>query len=189
MRRASQHHSPNGRSYRISVKREPRGLVSRFLHDHAFPDFELDAYPPAGEFSLKDGKGPVMLVSAGVGQTPALSMLDRALADGRRVVYLHAARNAAVHAFRERVDAIATQTPPLRRAYVYSEPSTGDQPEHRGFVTEELLRHYLPTEGTLDVYFLGPKPFMVQVRSALRAIGVPDTRVHYEFFGPLEALD
>lgn len=179
--------SPNGRTYRISVKREPGGLVSNFLHDRVQPGFELDAFAPAGEFTLTDNSDPVLLLTAGVGQTPALPMLDRALARGRQVVYLHAALNSAVHAFRERIDALAAHHANLRHAYIYSEPLAEDRPHHRGLVTREILQQYAPRDA--EVYFLGPKPFMVQVNRMLRELRFAAERIRYEFFGPLEALD
>jgi nitric oxide dioxygenase len=179
--------SANGRTYRISVKREPGGLVSNYLHDQVQPGFELDAFAPAGEFTLADSSNPVLLLTAGVGQTPALPMLDRALAGGRQVVYLHAALNSAAHAFRERIDALASRHPNLKHAYIYSEPLSGDEPHHLGFVTSEILRQYAPANA--DVYFLGPKPFMVQMNRLVREASVAAERIRYEFFGPLEALD
>lgn len=178
---------PNGKTYRISVKREPGGLVSNFFHDHVQPGFEVDAFAPAGEFTLAETSKPVVLLTAGVGQTPALPMLDRALASGRRVIYLHAALNSAVHAFRERIDALASRHPNLQHAYIYSEPLPGDEPHHRGFVTSELLQKYTPADA--EVYFLGPKPFMVHVNRTLRELKVAAERIRYEFFGPMEALD
>ncbi|MBM0106902.1 NO-inducible flavohemoprotein [Steroidobacter sp. S1-65] len=178
---------PNGNTYRISVKREPGGLVSNFFHDHVQPGFEVDAFAPAGEFTLAETSKPVVLLTAGVGQTPALPMLDRALASGRRVIYLHAALNSAVHAFRERIDALASRHPNLQHAYIYSEPLPGDEPHHRGFVTSELLQRYTPADA--EVYFLGPKPFMVHVNRTLRELKVAAERIRYEFFGPMEALD
>lgn len=181
--------APNGRTYRISVKREANGVASRFLHDRVAVGYEVDVYPPAGDFTLGEGTGPVVLLTAGVGQTPALPMLAKALTDGRPVIYIHAALNSAVHAFRSYIDEIAQKFPSFRRAYIYSEPLPADQPDHRGFVTQEILSQYLPKDGNADVYFLGPKPFMRQVRQALRSLGVPDHRARYEFFGPLEALD
>jgi nitric oxide dioxygenase len=181
--------SPNGRSYRISVKREPEGQASVYLHDRVQEGDTFDIYPPAGEFTLQEGADPVVLLTAGVGQTPALSMLDKAAAEGRPVIYLHAALNGKVHAFRDRVDAIVARAPQVRRAYIYSEPHADDAPDHVGFVTPDLLEQYLPANRAADVYFLGPKPFMRSVRQSLRDLGVADARVRYEFFGPLEALD
>ena len=179
--------APNGTTYRISVKREPGGLVSNHLHDRVQPGFEVDAFAPAGEFKLAPNSKPVVLLTAGVGQTPALPMLDRALAEGRQVVYVHAALNGAVHAFRKRVDSLATEHPNLRHVYIYSEPLPDDRPHYRGLVTPEILQRYTPADA--DIYFLGPKPFMVQINRMLRDLRVAAERVRFEFFGPMEALD
>ncbi len=50
--------APNGKTYRISVKREPGGLVSNYLHDRVQPGFEFDAFAPAGEFTLAQNSSP-----------------------------------------------------------------------------------------------------------------------------------
>jgi nitric oxide dioxygenase len=179
--------APNGQTYRISVKREPGGLVSNYLHDRVEPGFELEAFAPAGDFTLAENSKPVVLITAGVGQTPALPMLDRALAEGRQVIYLHAALNSAVHAFRKRIDSLASKHPNLRHVYIYSEPLPGDQPHYSGLVTSEILQRYTPADA--DIYFLGPKPFMVHVNRILRDLRVTAERIRFEFFGPMEALD
>ncbi|MNH35696.1 Flavohemoprotein [compost metagenome] len=51
------------------------------------------------------------------------------------------------------------------------------------------MAQWLPVERDLDAYFLGPKPFMAQVKKHLRELGVPDLQCHYEFFGPASALE
>lgn len=58
-----------------------------------------------------------------------------------------------------------------------------------GFLSRELLEQWLPAERDLDAYFLGPKPFMAQVKRHLQALGVPAEQSRYEFFGPAFALD
>lgn len=179
---------PNGTSYRISVKREAGGLVSNHLHDRVTVGTEIDVYPPAGEFVLRPGDADVLLVTGGVGQTPALPMVQQALAEGRRVSYLHAAINGTVHAFREEVERLAARHPTLRRAYCYSEPGAEDGCDFVGLVTPEVLARFLPAGRATDVYLVGPKPFMRSVVDALAGLGVPDDRVFYEFFGPREAL-
>jgi len=181
-------HSPDPNFYRISVKREPNGVASGFLHDRAQIGDELEIYPPAGNFTLKPGTGPVVLLTGGVGQTPAVPMLDAALGQGRDVIYLHAALNGDMHAFRNHVDGVASNDNRVTHAYIYSEPNDGDQPHHKGLVTTEILERYLPASLEADVYFLGPKPFMQGVWRDLNTLGVSADRISYEFFGPLEAL-
>jgi nitric oxide dioxygenase len=60
--------APNGETYRISVKREPLGLASDWLHDEAKPGTVLKVAAPAGEFFLAAHvERPVILLSGGVG--------------------------------------------------------------------------------------------------------------------------
>ncbi len=73
----------NGHSYRISVKRESgevAGLVSNYLHDEIQAGDELDILPPAGDFFLQSAHLPTVLISAGVGLTPMMSMLESIVA-------------------------------------------------------------------------------------------------------------
>lgn len=179
----------NGREYRISVKREPGGRVSNHLHDEVQVGDVLDLFPPAGEFTLSESDKPLALISAGVGITPALAMLDAARYSGRPIHFIHCARNAEVHAFRDWVDAHATEHPQIRHYVCYSEPRAGDRADAEGFLSRDLLEQWLPAERDLHAYFLGPKPFMAQVKRHLQALGVPAEQSHYEFFGPASALD
>ncbi|MBA4246528.1 MAG: nitric oxide dioxygenase, partial [Pseudomonas sp.] len=179
----------NGREYRISVKREPGGRVSNHLHDEVEVGDELELFPPAGEFTLNESDKPLALISAGIGITPALAMLDAARHSGRPIHFIHCARNAAVHAFRDWVDMHAAEHPQIRHYVCYSEPRQGDEADAEGFLSRELLEQWLPAERDLDAYFLGPKPFMAQVKRHLQALGVPAEQSRYEFFGPASALE
>ncbi|SMH31640.1 NO-inducible flavohemoprotein [Azospirillum agricola] len=180
--------SPNGRDYRISVKREAQGLVSGFLHDRARVGDELEVYPPAGEFVLREGDGPLLLITGGVGQTPALPLAEQALAAGRKVVYVHAAINGSVHAFRGHLDALAGRHQGLTTVYCYAEPETADQPHLTGLLDRERLAALLPREPGVAAYVVGPKPFMTAVIGALTALGLPASAIFHEFFGPKEAI-
>jgi nitric oxide dioxygenase len=176
--------------YRISVKREPEGHVSNWLHEHAQPGTRVHATPPSGEFVLHTGelRRPLVLVTGGVGITPAMSMLEVAGPAGRPVRFLHAARHAGVHAFRERVNELARRHPNVMAHYVYSEPRSHDTPHSTGFLTRELLAQSLPEDRDVDLYTLGPKPFMEFVLRTGLELGVPRSRLHYEFFGPTQSL-
>ncbi len=178
-----------GREYRISVKREPGGVVSNALHD--MPEGAIvELFAPAGEFTLTPGNKPLVLISGGVGITPTLAMLEQALATSRPVHFIHCARNAGVHAFRRAVDALAERHTQLQRFYCYEEhDGSADAPDAIGRLTEQQLADWLPQSRDVDAYFLGPKPFMAAVRRQLRAIGVPEQQTRYEFFGPASALD
>ena len=180
---------PDGTQFRISVKREPGGQVSGFMHQMAQENFELDVFPPAGDFTLQASERPLALITAGVGITPAIPMLEAAAREGRTVHFIHCARHAGVHAFREWVDDMAARYPGIRRFFCYSEPRAEDAADGTGFLTREHLEQWLPATRDLDAYFLGPVPFMAQVKSHLAALGVPGEQCRYEFFGPAQALE
>ncbi|MBS7456010.1 NO-inducible flavohemoprotein [Coralloluteibacterium stylophorae] len=183
----------NGRSYRISVKREPGGVVSNYLHDHRHVGDVLDLNAPSGAFTLAPGDRPIAMISGGVGITPTLPLLHQALATGRRITFIHCARSGEVHAFREHIDALADMHPQLTRRYCYEQAAVGHPaPDRLGLLDARALEDWLPPEADgirdIDAYFLGPKPFMRAMRGNLRRAGVPDAQVHYEFFGPATAL-
>jgi nitric oxide dioxygenase len=128
-----------------------------------------------------------VLISGGVGITPTLPQQDYALPSHRPLVIIPCARERGVHAFRERIDALAASHPQLTRYYCYDRVEEGDAVDAQGLLTTEQLGRWLPSADA-DVYFLGPRPFMRSVRASLQALGVPEGQVRYEFFGPAEAL-
>ena len=183
----------DGATYRISVKRENGGVVSNFLHEQVGEGDVLDLFPPAGAFVLRDVSGPaarpLVLISGGVGITPTLAMLEAALASGRPIHFIHAARNGRVHAFREHIDALERDNPQLQRFYCYEDGDDSDAAAHAdGYIDTALLQRWLPASPDVDAYFLGPLPFMRAVKRSLAELGVPTSQTHYEFFGPSKEL-
>lgn len=175
--------------YRVSIKREDGGLASNWMHDHAEVGTPIRIQAPAGEFTLDaEATRPLVLVTGGVGITPAMSMLESAAASGRPIRFIHAARHGGVHAFRERVDVLAAAHGNVEATYVYDDPRDGDEPHEVGFVTDQLLARHLPHDRDVDLYLLGPKPFMKAVYRAGLQLGVPEEQLRYEFFGPAEEL-
>lgn len=174
--------------YRISVKREAEGHVSNYLHEQVEVGDEVMLTAPSGDFVLNQQKRPLVLLTGGVGITPAISMLQPALESGRDVHFLHGAMNSRHHAFREHVNALAEQHDNLSIRYVYSDPLPEDEAHGTGFFDRDKLREMLPSGPDVDVYFLGPKPFMQNCRKLLSEMGVPEENQRYEFFGPLEDL-
>lgn len=178
----------NGATYRISVKREPNGKVSNHLHDNVNVGDTVTLFPPSGAFTLAESDKPLVLISGGVGITPTLAMLSAALRTRRPVHFIHAARHAGVHAFRNHIDQLAEQHPQLTRYYVY-EQDHGDVKAHAtGYIGKTQLADWLPESRDVEAYFLGPTPFMKAMKSHLRELGVPEAQTYYEFFGPAEAL-
>lgn len=120
----------NGKSFRISVKKEfasgdrPAGQVSNVLHESLPVGSELDVSMPFGDFVLDvNGTSPVVLISGGVGLTPMMAMMKTLVdqAKSRKVVFVHAARNARVHAMKPALSDIVSNNPQVSRAIFYEE--------------------------------------------------------------------
>ena len=179
---------PPGRtSLRLTVKLEERGIGSGFLHNSVKVGDTIKAGLPAGEFVLDSPEGrPVVLLSAGVGITPMMSMLGRlSETDSKRKIYfIHGARRGSEHALRIEVEALATDNVSIH--FRYSQPEDGDRYDSTGRVDVELLQSLLPF-GNYDFYLCGPASFLKSLYDGLRSLGVPREQIRFESFGtPLE---
>jgi ferredoxin-NADP reductase/MOSC domain-containing protein YiiM/ferredoxin len=177
---------PDERGYRISVKRE--GAGSRYLHDHVQVGDLLDVAAPRGNFVLRTGTRPVVLISAGVGATPVLAMLH-ALArehSTRPVWWLHGARNHDEHAFGAEVDELLAALPGSRRLVAYSRPADVETPALDHDLSGRLELTVMEQAGVpkdAEYYLCGPDGFMRAIAAALAARGVAPERIATEVFG------
>jgi ferredoxin-NADP reductase len=179
---------PGAPSYRISVKREPHGAGSEFVHTRVRAGDQLDVAAPRGTFILQPGATPVLLISAGVGATPVLAMLH-ALAgagSGREIWWLHGARSRADEPFGSESRSLLDELARGHRHICYSHPGPGDVPgrdyQTAGRLTPEVLAGLdLPRDA--DAYLCGPAAFMADVSGALKSLGIDRSRVHTEIFG------
>jgi ferredoxin-NADP reductase/MOSC domain-containing protein YiiM/ferredoxin len=172
-----------GRRYRISVKREDRGLVSRWLHQHAEPGCVLEVAAPRGDFHLgDDDAGPVVLVSAGIGVTPVLAMLHALAAQGsdRQIRWLHITRDAQSLAFGAEVTELFASLPNALHQIFYT-ADTG-RPNEQTIAALDLPRD-------AHAYLCGPNSFMEQMRDALGNAGIDPARIHTELFGALPPIN
>lgn len=182
--------APGEGRYRITVKRNPQGVVSRHLHDRVEEGAILDARTPAGEFVLHEtGDRPVVLVSAGVGLTPLVSMLHAWVASRAEghVWFVHGARDGQHHPLAIEVRRVSEASPRVTLHVAYSRPLPEDESngrfDSRGRVDGALLESLVPSLAG-DFYLCGPAGFMAGVQDELESRGVPPERIHSESFGP-----
>jgi ferredoxin-NADP reductase/predicted pyridoxine 5'-phosphate oxidase superfamily flavin-nucleotide-binding protein len=187
---------PNGRRYRISVKRD--GAVSAWLHDHLAPGARIELMGPGGDFTFEEGtQRPAVLLSAGIGITPMIAMLNGLLVNGSRtrhrhpIHFFHGARNRREQAFGEHLQAMAAGHRNLNVHIRYS--GEGDTAAFGSDITNwqasagridlAWLKTQLPFDD-YDFYLCGPAPFMQQMYDGLRSLNVADGRIRFEAFGP-----
>ncbi|MEX6662995.1 pyridoxamine 5'-phosphate oxidase family protein [Pseudomonas sp. W2-17] len=185
--------APSDGFFRISVKRD--GLASAYLHDHVSVGDLLQARSPQGSFVVDpQERRPLVLLGAGIGVTPMLSMLREVIYEGKRVRggratwFIQSARRLADLAFREEVDTlIAKAGDQLTAIRVLSQPETsarvGEDFHLTGRIDLDLLKALLPFND-FDFYVCGPAAFTQEIYDGLRGLHIRDERIHAETFGP-----
>jgi ferredoxin-NADP reductase/MOSC domain-containing protein YiiM len=184
---------PAADHFRISVKSELNGIGSSFLCNRAREGDLLDISAPRGSFTLRPGQNPVVLLSAGVGATPVMSMLHALAAEKsqREVWWIYGARNGVDHPFAEESRSLLKQLSHGRGYIVYSRPAATDKVgadfDAPGHIDTALLERIGVSHGS-DFYLCGPPSFLQNMRDGLRSWGVPAGNVHTEIFGALESI-
>ena len=184
---------PAADHFRISVKSELNGIGSSFLCGRTQEGAVLDVSAPRGSFTLRPGQSPVVLLSAGVGATPVMSMLHALAAEQsqREIWWIYGARNGANHPFAQESRSLLKQLSRGRGYIVYSKPAEVDHVgadfDAPGHIDTALLERIGVSQGS-DFYLCGPTSFLQTMQDGLRNWGVLAGNVHTEIFGSLEAI-
>lgn len=185
--------SPLDNFIRISVKRD--GLVSGFLHDNVKQGHGIDVKLPQGNFTLSDNQlKPAVLLAAGVGITPMVSMFRQIVKEGirtrsgRNVVMINTFKDRSDQAFFDEINQLSSDAKGHAKAFwLLTRPSEhaelGVHYSSRGRLSPEKLQALLPI-GRYDFYLCGPVEFMQQTYDLLIELGVPDCDIYAEAFGP-----
>jgi 3-ketosteroid 9alpha-monooxygenase subunit B len=169
-----------GDKHAVTVKRTPEGYASHWIADNVQPGMVLDVLPPAGTFTPAALDGDFLLLAAGSGITPVMSILKSVLAGGRgRVVLVYANRDESSVIFGRALRALAAAAGP-RLLVVHWLDSVQGTPTAAGL--QPLLRPY----AGYQIFACGPDPYLAVVREAAAAVGVPPRGVRVERFLSLQ---
>ena len=199
---------PSPEYYRISVKKEAGlpahepdavahpGYISNVLHDEKNEGDILSVSHPAGEFFHDpevDRDVPVVLLSAGVGLTPMVSILNTLLDRGstQRISFIHGARNTSVRAFREHIQQATENHENVTTAFFVGNPEPHKDVEgvhyhHTGRVRLDVLdrtRDLQLDKDNTKYFVCGPETFMSAMEKQLLDLGVGPERINMEVFG------
>jgi ferredoxin-NADP reductase len=179
--------------YRVSIKQGAGGSASGYLHAHLAVGDRLDVAAARGTFILEGAPEPVLLISAGIGATPVLAMLQ-ALADARsqrEIWWLHVARNRREHSFAAETRTLLAALPNARARVYYSRPGRDDREAGdfgcAGRLTASRLAELAPPPDC-EAYLCGPAAFMDDISAGLAALGLENSRTHTEPFGPAASV-
>jgi ferredoxin-NADP reductase/MOSC domain-containing protein YiiM len=180
-------------SLRIAVKREVNGAGGIYMHEQLQDGDILEISAPRGTFTLSKGKGPLVLLSAGVGITPLLSILHQVASrdSDRKIWWIHSCRNGTYEAFKEEVRALGGQLSSFHRVVLYSSPNDGElcgiDYDIKGHLDlQELQAMQLPMES--ECYLCGPPGYINNITAALKAIGIESSNIKSELFGSYSEL-
>ncbi|QBR91033.1 hypothetical protein EXE57_01175 [Nocardioides euryhalodurans] len=167
---------PPGEPLTVTVKRTRDGYASGWINDHLAVGDVLRVLPPSGIFTPKDRSADLLLLAAGSGITPVMSIVRAAMRDGTgHVVLLDANRDEESVIFAEPLRRLAEAHPDRLVVEHWLETD-------RGLPTQEQLRDFAAPYAGRDVFLCGPAPFMAVANAALRELGVPRARRHQERF-------
>ena len=179
--------------FRVTVKSESNGIGSSFLCNRVREGDALDVSAPRGSFTLHPGENPVVLLSAGVGATPVMSMLHALAAEKsrRQIWWIYGARNGMEHPFAQESRSLVKQLSRGRSYVVYSRPAATDQLgvdfDASGHI-DAALAERVGVSPDSEFYLCGPSSFLENMRDGLGKWGVPAENMHTEIFGALEGI-
>jgi MOSC domain-containing protein YiiM/ferredoxin-NADP reductase len=179
---------PGSSSLRIAVKLETNGAGGTYMHEQVHDGDLLEISAPRGTFTLTESKKPLVLLSAGVGITPLLSILYHVarLDPDRELWWINSCRNRAYEAFRDEVTTLGTKLSLFHRVLIYSSPDNGERCgidyDIKGHLDLQALRAMqLPIES--ECYLCGPPAYLHNITAALKVTGIADNNIKSELFG------
>lgn len=179
--------SPTKREYvDLTVRREPRGAVSRHIVDLLKVGDLIEAGGPVGKFTFTGTEADsIVLISGGVGITPMVSitryLTERSWAGD--IFFIYACRTPADFIFADEIAALQRRNPKLRVAVTMTRPEGTNWKGPRGHLTKELLTQTVPDLVSRRIHLCGPPSMMDATKALLAALGVPSEHVKTEAFG------
>ena len=171
----------------LTVRREPRGAVSRHITDLLKVGNQIEAGGPVGRFTFTGTEADsIVLIAGGVGITPMISitrfLTERAWAGD--IFFVYACRAPADFIFSNEVAALQRANPKLHVAVTMSRTEGTDWKGPRGRITQELLTQTVPDLPSRRIHLCGPLLMMDSIKTILTELGVPADHVKTESFGP-----
>ncbi|MGI9509492.1 MAG: 2Fe-2S iron-sulfur cluster-binding protein [Geminicoccaceae bacterium] len=170
----------------LTIKRDPGGLVSRFMHDYLSVGDVISVLGPAGTFNSADiaPRSKLLMLSGGSGITPVMSML-RSIYDTASgapdVVFLHSARTPADIIFRNELAWMEAGRLNISVLHICAEQAERDMAA--GLLDSQILQKHAPDFQERTILTCGPKPYMSAVKTILKDADFDFGHYHEESFG------
>jgi stearoyl-CoA 9-desaturase NADPH oxidoreductase len=163
----------------ITVRRQPHGRVTGWMHEQLRPGMVVGLSAPRGDFTLPETLPPrLLLIAAGSGITPIMAMLRDLQARGARpdIRLVQLSREPADAIFRNELEQLARGWPQLQLRTWYS--------RLQGRLDPRALDALVPDADQRSAWLCGPHVFMQAVLAHWQAQGRPAPQ-HESFGAPL----
>lgn len=165
----------------VTVKRTADGYASNWLCDNAQVGMRVHVLAPSGIFVPETLDADFLLLAAGSGITPIMSICKSALSEGSgQVTLLYANRDERSVIFSQTLRDLAAKYPD-RLTVVHWLESV------QGLPNATALAKLAAPHTDRPAYICGPGPFMDAAREALQSLKVPAAQIHVEVFKSLES--
>jgi stearoyl-CoA 9-desaturase NADPH oxidoreductase len=151
----------------ITVKRQPQGKVSNGLHDALKVGDIVGLGAPNGAFVMPETPPQqILMISAGSGITPVMSMLRDLHARGydRDIYFLHVCRQPEDAIFAGELHALSAALPGLKLHFHYT--------AENGRLPMDALTTLVPDYAQRETFLCGPAAFMAEVRTKWERDGI-----------------
>lgn len=165
----------------VTVKRTADGYASNWLCDNARAGMRIHVLAPSGNFVPKTLGDDFLLMAAGSGITPIMSICKSALADGSgQVTLLYANRDEDSVIFADALRELSAKYPDRLTVVHWLESL-------QGLPSVAALAKLAAPYTDRPVYICGPGAFMDSAKQALETLKVPAPQIHIEVFKSLES--
>ncbi len=179
--------TPTRKSYcEITVKREEKGLVSRYLTDELKEGDTLELSAPRGDFTFTGKEAnKIVLIGAGVGITPLMSVIRYLLDTGwkNEINLLFACKTAQDIIFQQELDYLQKRHANLNVHISATRETEDTWTGLRGRFDKDKIKQCVPEIVSSLTHICGPNSMMEATKNILVELGVPQDQIQLEAFG------
>jgi len=179
--------SPDKEYLRLTIHQQPQGKFSDYFHNAIEVGDIIPLSLPEGSFTLDTrGTGPVVLLSAGIGITPMLSMAEYIQKNQpeRQVHFMHSSRNKLTQVMSERLHQIKDLCSNFHLCLLHSSPLKNEVLDTDYHILGRLTKEMIPEIDAGSVFYIcGPNDYIKNIRGYLKDLGLPENKVFFEYFG------
>lgn len=176
----------------VAVKRVEGGRASNYINDQISQGDEIEVMEPMGNFHTpldSANQKHYILFGGGSGITPMMSIIKSVLSKEphSKITLFYGNRDLESVIFRHQLDQMGeAHADRLKVIHILDKADQGWS-GYTGIMNQSTVLQLLRENTNLsfdnaEVFICGPSPMMAEVKQGLETMGVPESKVHIEYF-------